>query len=527
MAFDPDAYLAKKGPVREEFDPDAYLAAKGPPAAIARSEGPYRDETDPSGRLASKPVKYVEPFHVTTEEEKFNQKSGLGQAWAVLTGRSPMQTQRGIDQGLSKYGAGPGTQQYRAMENERAVTSTVGGMMAGGAAGGAAARGLLPHVATLPGRIGVGALSGTAGGGVGAATETAAEGGALGEVAESAKQGAAVGALVGGGLSTVGETVAAVGRGAPKRVAEAELAGLKEGVKTKTRLNTFEPNEEHFRQALNARPDIRKLIKADPRAAEAAVEGRLREVAEQGLDPIYANLVSTGRDRVPVDLVVKQLQAAKAGFNPIAEKAQIAVANSIIDDVTAAAAEQGGTLPVSLLRETATSFQRQGFANLPMLGQVPLTKQIKQGVGSAFRAAVGDHLESLAGNDPAGKAVRGAYEAANREYSTWARISEIVEEKAARLRGNAPPMADYINDGIRTARHYVKHPWEAAVDAAAGAPGVVDRNVLAPAARGALRPGPGHAQAATSTHPLLRKVEEQRERDRQSAARLRGEVPWR
>lgn len=520
MAFDPDAYLSSKP------------AAASPPAALARNEGPWRSgysmpdapkPFDPDEYLYAgqpdKPTKFVEPFHVPTEEEKFNAKPAYQKAIDHLLGRAPWQTQKGIDQQLAKGGIGPGTTGYKAIEGLDHLGNAAGGMLAGGAVGGAVTRGLLPHIGTgwgaLGAKLGTGALSGAAGGAVGAGTETALGGGTPGEVAKSMAHGGSVGAVVGPPLALAGAGIARLARGAPARVAERELGGLKEGIQSSTRIKVVEPNEVDFRAALGTRPDIRQVIKADARAAESMVDDHVAAVAARKLDPVYDQLTAMGRDRVNADYVISRIEGVRNSFNPIAEKTQIAVANEVIKDLTEAAAANGGTLPVPLLRQTATAFQQQGFANLPMLGQVPLAKELKQGVGGAIRAGIGDHVQMAGGPE-----LRAAYEAANREYATWARIAEVVTEKARRLRVNAVPMADYITGGVKQGLHYLKHPWEAAVDGAVALPGAVDRGVLAPIAQGAGRGATG-ATAGITGESLVQMRREQDRRQQEMAARLR------
>lgn len=510
MAFDPDAYLASKPtkPAAGGFDPDAYLG------------------TPPAMPTNVKPTKFVEPFPVRSQEEAWGDKPWTQKLVDLARGRSPMQTQKGIDEELGqKGGIGPGTQGYEAVQRVNQLKNTTGNMMAGGAAGSVLTKALLPLVTTFGGRVAAGTLGSAFGGGVGSGTQKAMEGGTPGEVVEAGKGGAAVGALVGLPLSTVGEGIGALAKGAPKRVAEADFSGLKEGVQYKTRIQKFEPNQDAMRAAMEQSPEIRAAIKQDARAALPMVEQKFKQVADQSLAPFYERMAASGQDQVPVEMVLNQLKAARGGFHDIAEASQVAVVDDLIEKFTKKAAETGGKLPAEYIRQAATSYQGQGYANLPMFGPVQLSKQLKQDVGNGLRAAVADHVESLAGNDASGKAVRQAFENANKEVALWYRIKDIVDEKARRISGNATPMGDLVS-GANKVRHALKHPWETGMDLLPELPEAMDRAVLAPLARGAdmfsSRTAGKAAQLSGAGNALVRAQREQQRQQEEMAARLRA-----
>lgn len=524
MAFDADAYLASKG--AGDFDPDAYLAANDRPVPpmLARPLSPVPDEQFTIGG-ADKPTKFVQPPPALPPSEEWDKKPWTAKLVDLARGRSPIQTQAGIDETLAGADAGPGTSRYSHLENVNKVKAAGAGMFAGAGAGAMASRALAPLVTTLPGRVAAGALSTSYGGGVGAATDKLTEGGSPGEVLDAGKRGASVGALVGAPLSLAGEGVAALAKNAPTRVAESELAGLKEGVQYKTRIQKFEPNEDAIRAAMNANPEMRATIKTDARVAQPMVEAKFKQVADQSLAPFYEQMAKSGTDGVSADLVIEQLKAARGGFNPIAEKSQLAVLDSVIEDVTKMAAENGGKLPAQFLRETATAFQGQGYSNLPMFGPVQLSKQLKQDVGNGIRQAIADHVEGLAADPAQGKALRQAFEDGNREVALWYRIKDIVDEKARRLGANASPMGDLVA-GANRFRHAVKNPWSAAADAALGPlPEAVDRSVLAPIGRGldTFRGGVA-GTGATSGAPgnrLVQAAQEKKRQEEEAAAQIR------
>jgi hypothetical protein len=368
--------------------------------------------------------------------------------------------------------------------------------------------------------IATGALAGGLTSGTQAAVESAGKkdlGGVLADTGKATALGAGLGAGFGAAARYIG--------GAPARKAESELAGLKEGVQNKTRVQKFQPNEEDFRVALAEKPDLRALAKADPVTARPAFHQAVEEKATTLLNPFYERMAQTGQDGVPIQTLTSQLQAARAGFNKFTDKGAIALIDTMIDDMTAHAAQNNGVVPAQLVRETATSFGKTGFANLPMFGQIPVGKEVKQDISGALRESIADHVESLA-QGPAGKALRDAYQSANREVSTWIKMRDIVDEKARRVAGNATPMADLVTDGL----HAIKHPYMTAAKLVAGkVPDAIDRRVLGPAvasrAGQALAPVGQAAQMGASpatTNVLLQKAQEQKRRDAEMAARLRA-----
>jgi len=364
-----------------------------------------------------------------------------------------------------------------------------------------------------------GALAGGITGGTHAAVDSAGRD-APGDTLRSVGRGALVGAGLGAGAGLIGKWIG----GAPERKAESELAGLKEGVQNRTRVQKFVPREDDLRAALAKEPDFRALAKTDPKSALPEAQRIVRDRSDAHLNPIFDTMARTGNDQVPVGLVVNQLKAARAGFNPIAAKGQVAVIDQMIDDFQSMAQQNGGRLPAQFIRETATEFGNQGHGNVPMFGQVALPKQVKQSVSGALRESIGDHLEGLAASPGAGKALRSAYESANREVSTWLTIRDIIEEKAARATGGATPMADLVSAGVQA----VKHPFMTGAKLLAGkAPDIIDRNVLGPmvgSPMGQKMAPLGQAlqqgAAPVGSNMLTGAARERRRRDAELAARL-------
>lgn len=369
-----------------------------------------------------------------------------------------------------------------------------------------------------------GALAGGATGALQAGVDSAGRDDATGTLKRMAI-GGGVGAGVGAGAGLIGKYVG----GAPERKAESELAGLREGVQNKTRVQKFQPNEENFRAALEKEPKLRDLAKVDPQTAQPAFHQKVEEKANTLLNPFYEQMAQTGRDGVPIQTITKQLQAARAGFNKFTDKPAIALADQMIQDMTEHAAQNNGTVPAQLVRETATAFGRSGHSNLPMFGPIPITKEVKQDISGALRESIADHVESLAGNTASGKALRGAYEAANNEVSTWIKMRDIVDEKARRAAGNAVPMADLIPQAV----HAIKHPYLTAGKLLMGkAPDVIDRRILGPAV--ASRPAQAMAPLGTALqrgaapvtgNMLVQAAREKRRREEEMAARLTGRTP--
>lgn len=415
-----------------------------------------------------------------------------------------------------------------AKANEAEVRQTPGyGVMSGVGQAGAAGLGgpgkLYQGVQSLVG-AGKPILTGALSGGVTGATQRAV-GGAGKEAPLDTAVGAGVSGLAGAGVGAGFGAVAKYVGGAPARKAESELAGLKEGVQYKTRIQKFQPNEEQLRVALEERPDARALAKVDPVAAKPVFDKIVAEKSNQLLNPIYERMQQTGQDGIPIDTIRRQLLAARAGFNKFSEGSAIKNVDSLIGALEEHAAQNGGVIPAQMVRETATSFGNQGFENLPNFGAGSIGKQLKQDVSAALRESIGDHVEALAAG-PGGKALRGAFEQADREVSIWMRARDIVAEKAQRVAGNAAPMGDMVTGAV----HAMKHPWMTAAKLVANkAPDIIDRRVLGPAVASpvgrALAPV---GQAATiagaplTANPLVRAAQEQQRKRKEMAARWMG-----
>jgi hypothetical protein len=231
---------------------------------------------------------------------------------------------------------------------------------------------------------------------------------------------------------------------------------------------------------------------------------RYSQVAEAELQPFYDGMKQAGQDKVPLAIVEKNLKAVRGGFDRHAEKPQIAIVDGLIESIQEEAGQNGGMVPVDSLRQSATSMQKQGHAGTPMFGMVPLSKVAKQQIGSAMRQSISDHIEQAAGPE-----WREAYQTANKRVSTWARIDEILAEKAERIEGKAKPMGDLVQ-GAHAIKDAVQNPIKAvgtaALKAAAPAFDWMDRHVLGPAVNSglgrAVAPGLSHVANAAPRFSL-------------------------
>lgn len=363
-----------------------------------------------------------------------------------------------------------------------------------------------------------GALGGAVAGGITAGAQATVEGDRPLDAAKQAGWGALGGGILGGAAGGIGKLIA----GAPARQAESEIAGLREGVQTKTKIRKFVPNEDNIRAELARVPQLRTAIHADAVQALPAVKKQLGAVAESNLNPFYQRMAQSGSDQVPFEHVENQLKAAAGGFTKHAEGSQIAVVNHLIDGLREDAAQNGGRLPAQMLREEATAFQSQGHANVPMLGQIPLTKQVKQDIGNALRGAVADHLESLVPADAAGKLYRQSFVDANKRVATWYAIHDIVEENAKRTAAHAPTLMSRVKE----IAHAVHNPMMAALPFAKPAAEAVNRNVLSPLAGSAAAGEVGRAAAeaapSTGVNLLQRAALDKKKRDAEASRLLMG-----
>lgn len=313
---------------------------------------------------------------------------------------------------------------------------------------------------------------------------------------------------------------------APKRASLSETNALRDRVQYKERLQQFVPREEHIRAELDAAPEVRRTLKAsDPGVAQHAVSSKLAQVSDEALEPFYRGLRATGQNIVPGETVVNQLKTARAQFNPWAEAAPIAIVDDLIAKAEDMTAKTGG-VDADFLRKTATAYQKQGYANLANFGPIPLSKEVKQAVGGALRGAIADHVESIADDTPSGKALRQAFEDANKRVSTWKAIETLADQMDARAQGNAPATGPSFVE----AAHAVKNPLMTAVKGAVSvvpaAADVLDRRVLGPAveSRAGQIASPLANYVTTGaptvvggvTNPLLKAAEDKRRRDREN-----------
>lgn len=357
-----------------------------------------------------------------------------------------------------------------------------------GAGSGAVSK-IVGPATSIPGAAARGLITGTGAYAVGAPLLAAASADSAGHRLQAARDAATDpgGLMLSGLLGAGGGMVKKYVGGAPARAEESELAGLTEGVRNTTRINKYAPNAEQIRGELNKAPDLRAEIKSNPVTAAPKVEKMFGDIADSELEPFYERMAKTGTDQVPLEGPANALKAVRAGLNRVTEKGQIAALDDAMKSLEEVAAENGGKIPAQFLRETATGFQKQGNANVPMFGPVPLSKALKRDIGNALRGSVADHLESLAGDDASGKALSDAFRSANQRVATWARINEIVSEKADYLKGNASPMADLVKGVVDAG----KHPYKTALKVIPKAADVVDRKLLGPAVDSA----PGRAVA--------------------------------
>lgn len=395
-----------------------------------------------------------------------------------------------------------------------------------GKAGAALTRGLAPKVAPVVADI--------AGGGLGGGLTSGAESTIAGDDPLTALRHAGTGALIGGAggglLGTAGRAIA----GAPKRAVESEMAGLTEGVGYKSKITKFLPKEESIRAELTppkgSMPPqeeaealaIRRAIKDNPREAMPAVEKKLSKVAQEDLEPFYARMEHAGVDKVDVNRVNANLAVVRDSFTKHAEHAQRAAVQQLMDGLEADAAGTG-TVSARTLREEATAFQSQGFANVPMLGQVQLSKQAKQGMGGALRESIAEHLDDLAPNGGPGDAFRNA----NKRVAAWYGIKDLMEEKVKRLRTDSPTAADMIKGGLSFAKNGPASLLKYAIPSLGPGAESFDRNILSPMSQNPMARGLGQGAqqmtpvAASSQYDMLQRAREEKLRkDREAAGML-------
>lgn len=232
MAFDPDAYLAKKA-APAGFDPDAYLAKKGAP-----QQSPGRDIYEGlqpdvvSGIESSIPMTARGQGAVPARRERAANLERIRQENPykadLIEGMSgPEAVLVGAGKGLQDIGQGVGrllgvtTREEAADDPDYLALKSVRGGATGGELLGQAAPFVVPgmgigNVASLPGRV---ALSSVLG-----ATEGGAIAAGTGGEAEDILQGAAVGGALGGGLEMALPVLNRAGRYVVKKLTGREIA---------------------------------------------------------------------------------------------------------------------------------------------------------------------------------------------------------------------------------------------------------------------------------------------------------------
>jgi hypothetical protein len=183
---------------------DRMIAAKEPDEKIAQVIQGAKDRFDTgpgSARGHNALSKQIEATFPAAEKvmpgtpimDEFGKKPWYSQLAALATGNSPFQTQEGTDEGLASHGVGPGSPEYKAMQEADEAKKAAASMAAGGVAGSGLA-GLLGMAAPKMGiaaRLATGGLSATAAGGATGGVSAAQHGepiihaikeGALGDV---------------------------------------------------------------------------------------------------------------------------------------------------------------------------------------------------------------------------------------------------------------------------------------------------------------------------------------------------------
>jgi hypothetical protein len=321
-----------------------------------------------------------------------------------------------------------------------------------------------------------GAVGGAMAGGLTGGAEAAIQGASPTEAMKSAGMGAAGGGLLGGAVGAIGKGIA----GAPKRAFESEMAGLTENVSTKNKINKFLPREDEIRQELSREPALRRIIKDSPGDAPAPVVKKLQQVAEGDLEPFYQDMVRAGKGGMDPDLAVQNLETLKTHFTKHAEAAPRAVIDQLINGIKEDAAVNGGQVSAQALREEATAFQAQGFANVPMLGPVQLSKEVKQGIGGALRESIAQHLELMMPTDATGKAYGQMFRDANRRVSNWYAIKDLVDESAARAKTNSPTLMGQVGKIAKFAFHGPKAAALSMIPSLGPGAESFNRNILSP-----------------------------------------------
>jgi hypothetical protein len=289
MAFDPDKYLAKKGPA---FDPDAYLAKTAPPAAPAQPRVVAPEAEIPSRRLpaigdigdrATGFRAQVAETGMTPEERQAAVRGFAGFTGSLLAGPILGGITRGIATAI------PATQRFLA---PIATSLETGGFRTG-----------LPATTSAVTRRGVQMLGGAG----------AAGGGALVVEPEAAPEAAAFGAAATQVLPPVAK-VLAKGGGA---VVDA-LSGRTPDIRANELIRTAASNEVNaLRQAMAANPDV----PASRAAAELKlpVLQALLQRAEQR-DP--QQVVNAFRERESQDIVNELTRLAGGTTSEMARAAR-------------------------------------------------------------------------------------------------------------------------------------------------------------------------------------------------------------
>lgn len=331
------------------------------------------------------------------------------------------------------------------------------------------ARGASVGRAALQG-AGMGAVAGVGG------SEAELGKGEFGQAALDAVTGAATGAVVG----AAGQKLTNWVRGAPARAAEAEVAGLKEGVQYSTKLKTFgkaTPNapEGEFaapiKAALKSEPKLRKLIEADAPKAVQLVDARVNKLTAQ-LDEIYAKAQDPGPG-VPITKVLAALHKVEKDFERTSATKPLAkTVSETIDSIRDQWAGQNvvkqvGHMPFQALREEYRAWQDIANRSVKLFSSKSPREEVSEGMANAMREALQDHVEVVARRNPSLGISKKLLQETNAEVSTWLRIQRAVTEKATRQNIGATPMGDLIQavtHPLRTATKAVMPAVERTVD---------------------------------------------------------------
>jgi hypothetical protein len=244
--------------------------------------------------------------------------------------------------------------------------------------------------------------------------------------------------------------------GAASRVENADLAGLKEGAQYSTKVKVFgrKGSEAEVTRILNAAPETKASIvalKGQPpiETVDNAVSmvDKRKALATSKLEAIYDKARSAG-GHTEYGAIDGALADVEKSFATVARKPQAKAVAAIREELTE---RWGGrSVTVDELRAEYRDWQDMANKAAKVVGPKSGRDEMAEDVANALREQLQQTVARVADANPALGISRQALQDANRDVSRWIDVSKLVEEKALRLRANAPPMGDMIT-GVKNA----------------------------------------------------------------------------